>query len=200
MRETFSSNHSVRENADQFTRRFIPAMEQVIRWAQKHSVQDWSEYQRGECFQAEFAGFENGEAILLHRTFACLADFQGRAYVISARRADCPGDCFRDGLRYVPLGEAEALTVVAKRDSFWREHRDRAAAARLLVATEVRVKPDRAGPPINIVPVTESGVECVDCSEKCRAEIDGGRSANAPWAFYLSWNAPTAYRPRLRGH
>lgn len=180
VRETFSSERCVRENVDQFTRRFIPAMEQVIRWAQKHSAQDWSEYQRAECFQALFAGFEHGEAILLHRTFACLADFQGRAYVIPARRADCPGDCIRDGLRYVALGESEELTVLAKPESFWKEHQDRTAAARLLVAAEVRGKPDRVGPPINIVRITENGVECADCSDLCQAEVERGRSAKVP--------------------
>jgi hypothetical protein len=154
----------VREYAQRFTDRFLPAMAAELRWAKEHDAEAWAEYQRAECFQAVFAGVEQGVPSLVLRTFRCAADFQGRPFVVPARSMDCPGDCDESVLRYIPLGAGRAVKPAPK---FWREHEDVAGAARFLVEEQMRASSDRVGGSITVVRITAAGVTCVECSSSC---------------------------------
>lgn len=113
-------------------------------------------------FSVVFAAFEDHMAKMIMRYWTA-SEKDGRVVLTQSNYA-CPGDCETG---YVALGDNDAVTAdVVKHPAIWKDL-GLEVAVRHLVEDEIMDMPDAVGPPVEILRVSEGGIQWVEDPGSC---------------------------------
>jgi hypothetical protein len=111
------------------------------------------------------AGIENGEPVLMVRTFRMIASPSGSLSFEIGRFA-CPGDC-RTNFITIFEGQTEAIRDYLQDHRLFLYFTDAVTVVRDLVGLEISKSPSSVGPPIDILRLTKKGAEWIQRKSLC---------------------------------
>jgi len=111
------------------------------------------------------AGLENGELLLMVRTFKLIISPSGSLSFEIGRFA-CPGDCQASFVTMFE-GQTEAIRRYLQENEYFLYDTDPTTAARNLVELEISKDPSFVGPPIDILRLTRAGAEWIQRKSLC---------------------------------
>jgi len=146
------------------------ASEQLVRSAEWFQANDQRVFElllrTNAGFSIVFAGLDSSTPVLYERSFTFSKDGDGRIEVSTwARNFPDPKD--RDPQPLSAYGETDAIRefLATQRDSLSGE--TPVEVARRLVEMEIAAKPDKVGPPVDIIRVDRNGIQWVEKKSEC---------------------------------
>jgi hypothetical protein len=163
---SFKANVSIRQGVGSFERAVIKPMLNQMIWERKRDIASFQrEYEGKETVQIVFATIESGIPVLLFRSFKS-ETVKGKLTFRLARSLNCPGDCTGD-IRYVPLGEGEAIAAYMEQNPKEWFRGTFVETAKFFVTLEIKDKPQFVAFPIDVLRLTKDGAEWIQKKEGC---------------------------------
>jgi hypothetical protein len=163
---SFKPNVSIRQGVRSFERAVIKPMLNQMIWERKRDIGIFRrEYEGKETLQIVFATIENSVPVLLFRSFKS-ETVNGKLTFHLARKIDCPGDCTGD-VRYVPLGEGEAIAAYMEQNPRSWFRGTFVETAKFFVSLEIEDKPEFVASPIDVLRLTKDGAEWIQKKQDC---------------------------------
>ena len=111
------------------------------------------------------AGLENGELLLMVRTFKLIISPSG-SLSFEIGRFTCPGDCDSPFITLFE-GQTEAIRTYLQVNRYFLYRTDPVTAVRNLVDLEISTNPSFVGAPVDILRITRKGTEWIQRKSLC---------------------------------